>query len=303
MFTILTEVFDKRTIIVIENIQWLDNETMGFLSYLVDNIVQCKFLLLLTISEDKTIFKNTNFNNLIIKFKNSYSKSVRFSELSSYSISKMPDLLKEILNKDVRFNEDLIKLLYEKSRGVPLFLKYFLEVLRDDNIIVEKENYYTCEKAINKLKLPDKLSDYLGEKLYEIYRAIKESRNLLENASVIGEKFNEDILSDIMNSPNIHSILRNIDDDYHIIKYLIQQSGNWIFSHITWMDFIYNTLGENSKKIHKKIANYYLKNNFIDYSKISYHYKNAHDNVNYNKCMIKHARELVISGQIRPAEK
>ena len=89
--------------------------------------------------------------------------------------------------------QKLVERLMKESRGNPLFVVEFLRMLFDrGNLIREKDQW---QLSVEKLGIPSKVKEVIMRRIGTLK---PDQRRVLDVASVIGEKFNPDLIAGVL---------------------------------------------------------------------------------------------------------
>ncbi|MEM3445778.1 MAG: AAA family ATPase, partial [Thermoplasmata archaeon] len=111
--------------LLLDDLQWADSGTIGFLHYLARNIGKTKIVVLATASE---LDVQNQFLETTVKAMN-VEKILKILRLKPLSPQDTATLVKESLKIEV--SEKMLKKLHEKTSGNPLFILEIVESLRE----------------------------------------------------------------------------------------------------------------------------------------------------------------------------
>src|SRR5574340_1523594 len=124
------------------------------------------------------------------------------------------------------------------------------------------------------------LADTITKRLRKVYTDLPGSREVLTYASVLGYRFDLDILTSFMKKDKIEifHLLQDLDQIYSIVK-RIGDSTTFVFDHRKTLETIYSGLGSIAIDCHRDIAEF-LESKFGEQKDpfiISYHYYRARE--------------------------
>ena len=159
----------KPTLIVLEDLHWLDAESQAVLDAVIDDLHGIRLLLLVTFRPE---YQHGWMNR-------SYFRLVRVNAFSDTELGEFVDGL-------IGHDESLLPVrtrLLEKSGGNPLFLEEMVSGLLDAGVLVGLAGDYRLVRELEDQPLPASISDILATR---INRLPPDEKALLQVASVIG---------------------------------------------------------------------------------------------------------------------
>ncbi len=259
-FYILREIITesaKRTpfVLIFDDMMWTDEDSIEFVNYAFqDNIPGIGII---------TIFRE---ENKIIKKLNLKHNKIN---LTNFSYEGVKEFIKAFFNK--KPSESLLKLLWDKSEGNPLFLEQITIHLTNNKLLHESGKEITLlEKEYD---LPSNIDRLIVSRLDSLSAITREG---IKKASVFGKEF-EILLLQLLIGKKTKKVLSEGEKN-KIISVISKNLG--IFRHTLLYEIAYKMQFENElKKLHKKIANIYEQYYHDDltpyYEILYYHYKNA----------------------------
>jgi len=263
----------KPIFLFFDNLQWVDDDDIEVLGYVIRNFVEEKIFIVGAYRESEIDEETHPLKHLIYSL--SRDGLIEKMELGPLSIDEVKELASTILGI-FDFPLDIIEFINETTEGNCLFIE---EVLK---ILVEKDYIYKTGQVWNFLKvkemiLPERISDILKGKIESLNA---EARNLLMAASVVGEQFsladlkyitgnNEGYLIDLLDSALKKSIIFEGTNDV----------GEYRFTYRILQNVFYNLLTKGKKSIiHRKVGEMLesLPNGKEEnMEKLAYHFRNA----------------------------
>ncbi len=230
----------KRVLIVIEDAEWLDYNSLDFLNYLIESKTSGIMLLVLT-RKDLFAYKKLTLLEL---------KDLTATETASF-IDEYPD----VKNVPVEVKETI----FEKSKGNPYFIHEILSSIRDFG--KSKDLPESIHKSV--LSRMDVLPEL--------------SRELLQVAAVIGNEFSSMFLKKIAPhfEKDIDMLLKILEEGDFVQK---QGSHFFNFRNMLVQEVAYNSISVRRKKsLHLKIASLMEERDALsaNLEMIAYHYENS----------------------------
>ncbi|MBN1233862.1 MAG: tetratricopeptide repeat protein [Candidatus Coatesbacteria bacterium] len=258
LFICITEFFkalseEKPLLIEIDDAQWIDGMTEELVSFLSRHLMKSPVIFLIT-SRYKENGEKVNLD---------IHSSCIINEIELKLLTEGSELsfLKAILHEGEP-DEDLINLLKEKAKSNPFYLEQWILHLNEKKLIELENNIWKLKSM--EVELPDSIDNLLVARIDSLGVKVKE---VLQYASVLGQRFAIKILLSMLTSRSIESDLSsaeeiNIISPEEIGKPLIDL--NYLFTHILYRDVAYEMqLFETRKKLHK-LAFEIIEDNFKD---------------------------------------
>jgi predicted ATPase len=197
--------------LIIEDMQWIDDQSLRFIEYLSTGVRgRPLFLLCLT----RPIFFNNHINW------SKYKENSNIMEVGQLTSSERLDFIQSLLYKIDDVPADLVHKIAKTSSGNPSHIIELINVLIEHNLILineEEDIWYPDLKGIKNYPLPSSL-DYA---VLVRYDTLSESeQEVVSIASAIGDRFNLSFMNKI-NGDDIDEILSRLID-----KQLLYYKGN-----------------------------------------------------------------------------
>ena len=270
----------RPTILIIEDLHWIDKSSEEYLKHILDTIAGSKILLILTYRPEfiQTWGAKT------------YHNQVTLSRLSNReSLEMISDLMD---SKEI--DPVLQELILEKTEGVPFFIEELIKSLKDLKVIEKKENKYQLAKHIQEISIPSSIHDVIMARVDALPERAKE---LVQAGSAIEREFSYELIKNVlaMDQEELLSNLSRLKDLELIYERGIFPKSSYIFKHALTQEVIYNSVLKNrAKKLHEKIGhaieNLYSLRVEEFYEALAYHYSKS-DNLE------KAVRYLKLSGK------
>lgn len=253
---------DKKTIIVIEDIQWADVFSIKLLVNLALHLNR-DVLFIITTTEEK----NQKIDNLILSLKS--VNKILVIDLDKFDRDTTRKIIEEECFKLKLTNEE-IEDIYDKSKGNALFLKEYIELYKNG----QKD-----------LSITDNISDLLKTKFSNIN--IHE-RHILEKISLFYKDVSLDMLLKFGNTNafDLVTAIGSLEGKNIIEAYELDNNTFIKFKHRAYRDYIYQNLNYISRKImHLEVAKVLesevkFKNlDVMEFVRIKNHYELANDKV------------------------
>ena len=264
----------KPTLVVFEDLQWIDDSTKDFIRLLVRNVEGFPFGVIITGRPDS---KGTP---LRISGLDVPQKHINLAGLNLVASTR---IVHNIVGTEP--STELAKVIFEKSEGNPFYVEMITKYLKENGYIVKKRGKATLRSKT--FDIPGTINSIIAARIDKLDRDLKETVKI---ASVLGREFSIRVLSAMLaDRPVEKMILKGIEEDI----WRSMSELKYIFKHAIIRDTVYNMqlkrilrelhrlAGETIEKLFKNNLNPYL-------GELAYHYENA-GNVKKAKMYLKKA--------------
>ena len=232
----------KPLVFIIEDSNWIDNETEGFLDILISHLSQSRLLLIITLRSEC----NDPWVN-----RPGYTQ-IRLGALSQNDESAALNIL---LGNHPSLQKIKTQLL-QNCAGNPFFLEEMIKSLIHDKVLIGSlHNYQLSENALtHKIQLPESIFAVLQTQLDSLSPL---ERRILRMASVIGERFTYKMLTKIMEKDSMENIQKGLCEltaNEYIFQTHIYPEPESAFKHALIHEVTYNSLLKSLRRsTHVKI--------------------------------------------------
>lgn len=253
---------DMMPIIFIDDFQWIDNDTLKFVHFLMEESGLHVCLIAGSRISQRQIAEGIQCTQHTV-------------ELKAMSKTDTAYMAQNILNS--RISSDFSSFIYERSGGNPFYTEQFVKYLNENGHLIEKNGIMCLKKNIK--GIPMKLSTVISSRIDNLNTHLKRT---VFAASVLGSEFRDDYIKNML-----HSIYGFSSDDAKtsvkdgISKNIWEISGQlkYLFTHILLRDTAYGMmLGKDLKILHLKAARIILKLSADDkrmYPDAAYHFEQS----------------------------
>jgi tetratricopeptide (TPR) repeat protein/KaiC/GvpD/RAD55 family RecA-like ATPase len=271
--TLQTLSFQGPLVLFIEDIHWADSASLALLHFISRIINSDKILVLATFRHEELIADSEGHPHPLTEMLRAMRREdlfaeIRLTNLNDTNISKIAEnMIGGALQQE--FAEKLAK----ESRGNPLFILESIEMLREHKGLVKENDEWRL--AVDELGIPSKIRDIFLRRLAVLKYA---QRRLLDAASVIGERFDLELLSAILRLDSLE-VLENLNVIDNSTSLLRVEENCYSFDHATSRETLYEELSLPLKRgYHARIAERLestSQENKLPLSEIAHHYAQA----------------------------
>ncbi len=264
---------DHPLIIFLDDLQWADQATLQLLKYMSINLGSAPVLFIGTYRPED-IEKEHSLKEVIYDM--SRENIHHEIELDRLNWRSTKEIVSSLIGRG-EVPDDFVKFIHRTTDGNPLFVKECIKQMLDDGTIdVRNSNYPT---STDNVKIPKMINDVIKRR---VERLDKDTRVIIEKASVIGDSVPYALLKDILDIDEI-DMLEHVD--------ILLSSGLWYedpseetfsFSHNLIHKVVYDDVSELMKPgLHRTVAESIERvyENTLEerYSDLGYHYRRAEE--------------------------
>jgi class 3 adenylate cyclase/tetratricopeptide (TPR) repeat protein len=237
---LLREAKVQPTIVVFEDLHWMDSESLSFLDSLIESLPKAALLMLVN-------FRPEFHGTWSAK---SYYTQIRIDPLPPQGAE---ELLRDRLGYDASLRA-LRQLLIERTEGNPFFLEESARTLIESGALAGQRGDYRLVTPLTAIALPVTVQSVLAAR---IDRLGPEDKRLLQSASVIGKDFALTLLDEIADadSDTLQRGLANLQAAEFVYETRLFPDPEYTFKHALTHDVAYGSLlAERRRKLHANIV-------------------------------------------------
>src|SRR5712664_3989543 len=236
---ILRESLNQPTVVIFEDLHWIDGETQALLDLLADGIANARVLLLVNYRPE---YRHEWGNK-------SYYAQLWLDALGRESAAEM---LSTLLGEGVELNL-LKRLVIERSEGNPFFIEEMVQGLFDDGALI-RNGQVKIARPLSQLRLPSTVQGILASR---IDRLPAEQKELLQTLAVIGRESLLGLLKKVVSRTEAQ--LQRMLGELQAGEFIYEQPATgdiaYVFKHALTQEVAYNSLLiERRKLLHEWIG-------------------------------------------------
>jgi tetratricopeptide (TPR) repeat protein len=236
-------------ILFIDDLHWADSASLALIHYLANSVISEKVLVLATFRSEQLAADNEGrphplVETLRLMKRQDLMKEIHLTSLDEMGVSK---LAKNMLGGAIE--QELGRKLAEESQGNPLFVVESLRMLNESNGLIQEHDQWRLNSE--GIGIPPKIRDIILQRLGVL---VRNQRNVLDTASVIGEKFDVALLADVLGQDilEVIKVLDIIAKDTSLIRC---EGELYRFDHGRTRDAIYDDISAPLKRgYHARVA-------------------------------------------------
>ncbi len=223
-------------LLVIEDLHWMDAETLTIVNDLVTDLGRHRILVLATYRPEFTHDWGGQANCTL----------VQAQPLVADTAGR---LLDAVLGADAGLDR-LKRLLIARSEGTPLFLEESVRTLVETGVLAGAPGGYRLNQPLDEIDIPDSVQAVLAAR---IDRLPPEHKNLLQSASVIGKDVPVDLLQEIEGLPaeELRQRLAELQTSEFLYETRLLPDQEFTFKHALTHEVAYDSvLLEQRRNLH-----------------------------------------------------
>ena len=258
---------DESGVVIVENIQWLDDEPsmQAFVNGLIHAVAKKNILVVVTMRPEH----RPNWQDL---------PHVRVVELKGLAEPVALGLLDRLMGEDKSLKA-LKSLIVQRSGGNPLFMEEILGSLLDEGKLERGRDGMRLKTPVESLGLPAEVQVVVAARMD---RLNDNDKHVLQVASVIGKRFAQELLQVVtqLKESELQQSLERLAQTGWIYVFRAEEPVQYAFHQSLVRDVAYHSqLSENRALIHEAIAEHLCSteqaNDGVGMALIAQHYAGA----------------------------
>jgi predicted ATPase len=263
---------DKPLILFIDDLHWADSGSLALLHYIARVVTSERILVLATFRSEQLNLAKDGFVNPLTDTLRLMQREDLFQEikLTNLNSSNVGLIAESILGSKV--HQEFVDKLAVECQGNPLFVIETLKMLLENGSLLQEANQW--QLSVDKVSIPIKVKDVILRRLSLLSAG---QRRTLDVASVIGDKFDVQLLSSVLNSDSLE-VLETLNA-IALSKSLVNVEGDYFkFDHSKTREVLYDEILTPLKKgyhqrVAERIENLNKNTELMPVVDLAYHYK------------------------------
>jgi len=272
--TLLTMSVEKPLVLFLEDVQWADTASLALMHYISRVVSNSeKILVLATFRSEEVTADAEGRSHPLAEEMQAMSREDLFSEIKLSNLNKANFLTiaQNMLGGLVQ--QDLIEKIAREGNGNALFLVESLRMLVERNVLAEVNSEWRL--SVDDFGIPSKIRDIILRRLGTLNHV---QRRVLDAASVIGEKFNVELLASVLKQDSL-DVLDILDFIARSTALVSDEGVFYRFDHARSREVVYETLSSSMRAgYHSRIAERLESvgsSGKLPFADLAYHYARA----------------------------
>ena len=239
----------KPLILTVEDIHWADSASLSLIHYLARQVVSERILILATYRKEELNIDvegqlNPLSNVLLLLGRDDLFREVKLPNLRVDDIRR---IAKNMLGGNVQL--ELVEKLAADSNGNPLFVVESIRMLYQQGRLSKKKDQWSL--SVQDFDVPRKVRDVI---LRRVETLKPDQRKILDVASVVGEKFNPELVAEAVSRDN-SDVLITLNEIAKRTLILHTEDNNYKFEHAKFREMLYQDVPPILRReYHRRIA-------------------------------------------------
>lgn len=258
-------------ILLLDDLQWADDASLSILDQLMRRRHHMRLLTLLVYREDWEW-----------PHQNQRHQSIQSLKLEELAEDACGILLANLLG--IEPEPELILMILKQTGGHPLFVKEYIQLLQDNGCLIREDSGEGVLQVadLSDISPPNKVERVIQARFDQLTDSASQ---VIQNASVIGEQFEEELLEKIQDQVANESL----EDDLDLLgkRRMIEILGGtpfvYRFSHGLVQEIVYQLLPEPLQRATHRFVAQALRQLYgdnVDIYRLAHHYYYSNDHVN-----------------------
>lgn len=264
----------RRTVLFIDDIQWLDRSSVAFLGFLGQQLVSMPVLVLLSART------NGVEPPVLAPLRDMLSRSGdgAFADyhLAPLSPGESVAAAERFLGATLHCTDHDARWLQRTSKGIPQYLKEVMELLRDRGSLHFVDGAWRFACVPDTLIIPRSLREMTLARVKSAVAFDLEAESLLNYAAICGNPFDMRTIARAAGVPlqRAMSLLARVSEATGFIRRMGATAG-WEFDHALTREALLDNLGDLASDLHREVADLLARESAASAVSIAYHYKEA----------------------------
>lgn len=254
-FFALADVFrqlsaERPTVLFLDDVQWLDVQSVGFLDFLV----QERLPLLLLLSARTNGHEPPVLSELRAALSRA-ERTMRRYELQPLSLQEIDAGAERFLGRRLECTEVELDWLRRTSKGIPKYLEEVLAILREEGMFLESGEKLRFRQPPESLRVPPTLRELTWKRLDAVAADAPVLERLVEYAAVSGPRFDARVIARPtgVSIPDAAACLQRLAARTGFVR-RVGRTTEWEFDHELTREAVLDRVGDVAKDLHHQIA-------------------------------------------------
>ncbi len=261
MFNTIADLIKTRAtkdplFIFLDDMQYADGATLQLLFYIARSLQNSKVMICCAYRPNELDMPQGQVHPLTQMLRRMGQEKLYSSlQLNPLSLDEIREKVESIL-EITDIPSGFMNKLYDESEGNPFFVEEVLKSLMDEGVIKRHSHIWDAGLDLSSIRIPNTIKDVITHRIAKMNES---SKKVLKYASVIGQKFQFDVLQKVseMNSEELLDTLDHLID----IEMIHEDSGShheeaFYFGHKQTRTVIYEGMSRSRIRVmHLKVGN------------------------------------------------
>lgn len=229
---------DRPVLVLVEDVHWVDPSTRETLDAMIERASVLPVLLVITHRPE---------------FESPWQQYGHVTQVSLNRLNRGDGrMLSERVTEGRALPENVIKLILERTDGVPLFIEEVTKTVLEGGALYEENGRFEYKGTAAPIAIPETVQDSLMARLDHLGSA----KELAQAAACVGREFSMALLSKVLTTDSLDDDMRRLLDAGLVFKRTSSDEPTFIFKHALVQDAAYDSmLVSKQRQLHARIAN------------------------------------------------
>jgi class 3 adenylate cyclase/tetratricopeptide (TPR) repeat protein len=238
----------RPVVLVLEDLHWADNLSLDVISLLMEVLTLAPLLLLCVYRPEKE-HRCWRLGTIAAQKCAGRATEIQLRELTPQQSRRLVESLLRIDSLPAAVKEQIL----EKARGNPFFVEEVVRSLIDTGQVYRDGDVWRAREEISSLTVPESIQSVI---LSRVDRLERETRHVLESASVVGRLFRRRLLERLTRqAAALEQSLGQLEDRELIYQERVVPEEEYSFQHVLTQETVYQSILRRRRAVfHQQVA-------------------------------------------------
>ncbi|MFZ0391167.1 MAG: tetratricopeptide repeat protein [Calditrichia bacterium] len=229
----------KPVLLIIDDLHWADESTLRLFHYLSRHIAGHPVMLVGATRTDRYDLQKDGKPAMVVDVlsrmrQEGISRELNLEKLSRQNSIKLID---DTFGQSL-FTDEFYQMIFAETKGNPFFIVETLKLLKEKQAVYLKEGIWYDKPDIQRIDVPHRVEDVFMRRLSALS---EEEREILQVAAVIGNRFEDSLLTLILDLPRL-KLLKIFQKIIRELQIISSTEEGFIFDHPMLREILYNEI-------------------------------------------------------------
>ena len=232
-------------VLFLDDVHWADTATLELIHYAARNTSSHPLMILAAFRPEDLIPEEEEKVHPLTDTMQRMSREGLYEaiELSGLSLEDLGTMLRSVFRRSA-FSPEFRSSLHQETGGNPFFILEVLKLLKDQDVIFERNGTWREKREITRSDVPSRVYDVV---IRRISRLSEGDRELLQTAAVQGDRFDSNTLSELlgMNRIEVLRVLGRLERVHQVVR---SEPDGYAFSHTKIREVLYDEMASELRR-------------------------------------------------------
>ena len=245
---------EEPLVLFLDDVHWADTATLELLHYVARTTSSHPLMILASYRPEDLLPEGEEQVHPLTETMRRMSREGLYDqvEVEGVSAEDLGEMLRSIFRR-VGFSAEFRSSLYRETGGNPFFVLEVLRLLKEQGEIFEQSGTWRNQRGITREDIPSRVYDVV---IRRVSRLGEEERELLQTASVQGDRFDSEALSVLVGMDRME-VLRTLGRLERVHQVVRSEAEGYVFSHTKIREVLYDETAPELRRVyHVALADY-----------------------------------------------